>query len=247
MVFARGERNRQADRARTARLSGNVGRNLGDMPYIMDHVLHDHFWNAYSDSLRVFSATTYQFTAAGSGTFSSNTTPTCAVLSTSTTANSKALLSLGSRLTGYTRDATLRARWKVSAIDNTTMSAIGFVDRLTDAFADDGIYIGAIGALSTSHFTCLTRSAGVASAAILNGTGGRATIPLDTSWHDTTIVCDSTAGEIRFYMDRQLAASIAQDIPTQSLGLIFGAENGTTGGTDRTFTLDVIDVSEAAP
>lgn len=244
-MFERGERQRRADRARMASLGGYVGRNVGDVPYLLDHVLHDHFYTPYSDGIRVFSVGLYTISNSGSGAFST-AAPTSVVMATGATASSSSLLvSYLSNMTGWTRDASMRTRFKISAIDSTTTILGGFARGASALTTPDSMFFGAMGNVSTAHFVCGTRSSGVATIAVLDGGGGKATIPVDTAFHDVSIVCDSTAGEVRFYVDRQAAATITTDIPTVGMGVMFGAENGATGGASRTITVDVLDLAEA--
>lgn len=246
-MFERGERNRRADRARMAALGGYVGRNVGDAPYIMDLVLLEHFASLAASGGAV-SGTPFFYTSVNSGDLAV-AVPTSVVLRTGATASSSITIATATlaALNGYTRDASIRSRWQISAIDATTTLLIGFRSSGDVLSAADGLFVGAIGSISQDYFGCVSRSGGVATTAILDGAGGKANIPIDTAWHDASIVCDSTAGEVRFYVDRQLAATITTDIPTGSLAVVAGAENGLTGGTSRTLTIDVIMASESAP
>lgn len=255
MVFARGERNRAADRARIAPLGGHVGRNLGDQPYIMDLVYHNHFANTGASAPEEF---TSQASGAGGFVFIGAQAPTfLRVFTPTSSANTWRYIYLGGAsagsamngMTGYTRDASMRLRARWGTVDANSKILAGLAATAALASTADGLFFGVNGAASSSYFVCISRKDGVATTAILDGGGTRAAVPLDTAWHDVSIVCDSTAGEVRFYVDRQLAATITTDLPsaaTDYLNLLFSVENGATASQEY-MDADVVILSEAAP
>lgn len=250
MVFARGERNRAADRARIAPLGGHVGRNLGDQPYIMDVVLQWHFLGGAAPN-------GFAFTTTGGGVPIGRgvTGATIRRLETASVASSTIFECFDTsgatlvNMAGYNRDASLRARARWSAVDSAAKVFLGLSTSAALASNADGLFFGINGAVSTTYFVCVSRKDGVATTAILDGGGTKAEKAIDTNFHDVSIICDSTAGEVRFYVDRQVAASITTDLPSDSddyFTPLWSAENGATAA-QRYIDLDVILVAEAAP
>lgn len=249
-MFERGERNRRADRARMASLGGYVGRNVGDQPYIMDLVVSHTYLGGLPP---VHFATT----TTGSGAPSAVTGLPAQRLSTGATASStiyqcvdtSVFGSAAVNVKGYAADASLRARVRFSAADGEANVFVGFSCSTGVASACDGLFFGIAGATSTASFVCIARNGGVATTAILDGGGSRANIPVDTAWHDVSIICDSTAAAVRFYVDRQLAATITTDLPSDASDYFtphFSASNGATA-TARYIDARTIVVAESFP
>lgn len=241
-MFERGERQRQADRARMASLGGYVGRNLGDQPYIMDLVYQDHF-----TEFNTAAGGRYTKSLDGTGAAALMATPPTALrFQSGATSFGRAQVFGNAYMSGYVRDISIRVRARISSVDSSARVVVGLATGTPGASEWDGVFLGANGAVSTSYFTATSRKSDIATVTELNGAYAAA---LDTAWHDFSIVCDSTAGQVRFYVDRQLAATHTTDLPSSETDyMTFYAEawNGSTS-TNRYGDIDVIVIAEAGP
>jgi hypothetical protein len=245
-MFRNADRRRGLDRARVAPTIGHVGRNLGDQPYIMDLVLQEHFIAADPRSLPP--------TGTGSGTVEAVAGVTAARYSSGATAGGTIRADFGTDpnaigMAGFNRDANLRARVRFSAVDSAASIFIGFALSNGLATAVDGLFLGVAGAVSTDYFIAAARNGGLATTKVLDGGGGSYAAPVDTIWHELSIICDSTQGEVRYYLDRQLVATINSDLPDDASDYFtphLSAQNGATN-TARYIDIDVLVLAEAAP
>lgn len=246
-MLSRNDRGRaQTERNRTGQVRGHVGRDVGDQPYIMDLVLHEHFLGGIDGTKFVESGKVGTANAIGSalGTYMA--------LVTGATANSTVVADTGavSKLLGFQRDANLRARIIITTtIDGNSRLFVGLATSQALATVADGMFIGVDGSVSTTYFVAVCRDGGIATTKVLDGSGGTTAAAIDTARHEVAIVCDSMNAQVRFYFDRALSATITTDLPDDASDFVvphFSAQNGASA-VDRRLLCDVIVLAEAAP
>jgi hypothetical protein len=106
---------------------------------------------------------------------------------------------------------------------------IGFGDDITAP--TDGVYFLYQDNVNSGKWECRTTSASTTTA---TDSG----ITTDTNWHNYTIIINSNASSVTFYIDGSLVATNTTNIPSVILNMGVGNTNGVSNGTSRYFYLD---------